>query len=258
MIEELKIKTETYYSLQKQRIQTQLRIKAYVKDGRLTTEQAEALHFWMDEVLSKVEQKTKKEIEGLLKGIPVWEEFFKKVKGIGPCLAGSLIAGIVDIGRFRYISSLWKYCGMHVVNGRAPRRERGKKINWDPFLRMTCFKIGDSFIKQKPERCFYRALYDSKKLYYKEKYPEKVPLKTKKGKTVYMYTDGHIHNMARRYAVKIFLSHLWVRWRELDGLPITKPWVIEHGGHQDYIAPQEALWADWFKKGKGVPYEVWQ
>jgi hypothetical protein len=41
--------------------------------------------------------------------------------------------------------------------------------------------------------------------------------------------------MAKRYTGKIFLEHLWLNWRQLEGLPITKPWIIEHGGHRDYI-----------------------
>jgi len=36
MIEELKIKTETYYAIQKLRIQAELRIKALVRDERLS------------------------------------------------------------------------------------------------------------------------------------------------------------------------------------------------------------------------------
>lgn len=259
MIEELKIKTEAYYSIQKQRIQTQLRIKSYVRNGKLERDQAAELHGWMDELLFRIEKKIKRDVEKLLKNVPIWQEFLKQVNGVGPCLAGSLIAGIVDIGRFRYVSSLWKYCGMHVVNGHAPQKTRGQKIDWNPFLRMTCYKIGESFVKQKADNCLYRRLYTSKKKYYRTKHPEKVAFKTKKGKTAYKYTDGHIHAMARRYAVKIFLSHLWVRWREIEGLPITKPWVFEHRpGHRDYIAPQEAMWADWFKKKAKMGYKDWQ
>lgn len=62
----------------------------------------------------------------------------------------------------------------------------------------------------------------------------KVGKKTKYGVTK---GTGHIHNMAQRKTVKIFLSHLWAVWRELDGLDVTKPWIIAQGGHSDYIAP---------------------
>jgi len=237
MIEELKIKTETYYSLQKIRIQAELRIKAFVRDKRLTEIQTGSLHFWLDEQLLKAEKITKKDITTLLKGIPIWTEFMKDINGIGPCLAGSLIAGIVDIDRFNYVSSLWKYCGMDVVNGEAPKRRKGEKISWNPFLRMTIFKLTDSFVIQSADKCLYRRLYDEKKAYYRAQYPEPIDTgkKNKDGKPIYKYSDGHIHNMAKRYAGKIFIEHFWVKWRELEGLVVTQPWIIAHGGHQDYI-----------------------
>ena len=47
----------------------------------------------------------------------------------------------------------------------------------------------------------------------------------------------HVHLRAIRRMAKIWLSHLWVVWREAEGLPVSQPWVIEHGGHSDYIAP---------------------
>ena len=37
--------------------------------------------------------------------------------------------------------------------------------------------------------------------------------------------------MASLYAGKQFMDDLWVMWRRLEGLPVTEPWVIAHGGH---------------------------
>lgn len=37
-------------------------------------------------------------------------------------------------------------------------------------------------------------------------------------------TDFHRHNMSMRYMMKIFLSDLYAKWRELDGLPVTPPY----------------------------------
>jgi len=275
MLEELKIKTETYYALQKLRIQAQLRIKAFVRDNRLDEVRAGALHFWLDEHLSKTEDVLKKEIATILKDVPIWTEWLKDVLGIGPCLAGSLHAGIFDISRFMYVSSLWAYCGYDVRGGEAPRRQKGHKINWSPFLRMTMYKVTDSFIKQDPDKCLYRRLYAEKKAYYQEKFPEyKVcnkcgelllvrsgkpdkcskkgckgtqggiihsTRKTNKGDPMYIHTKDHLHNMAKRYAGKIFLQHLWVKWREIEGLPVTQPWIIAHGGHEHYIEPDTSL-----------------
>lgn len=232
MKEELIIKTETYYALQKIRIQAQLRIKAFSAERkgqprRLDDFRAGALHFWLDDNLLSKEQDIKKEIAGMLKTVPIWSEWLKSVKGIGPCLAGSLYAGILDIGRFPTVSHLWAYMGMDVRDGKAPKRTKGEKVDWNPFLRMTLYKITDSFIKQNAEKCLYRRLYDEKKAYYQKQHPEPIP---GKGKEV-TYGPLHLHNMAKRYAGKIFIQHLWVKWRELEGLAVSMPWVFEHGGH---------------------------
>lgn len=233
LLEELKIKTETYYAIQKSRIQADLRIQAFVRDERLNAERAEALHFWLNESLKGLEAIIKKDVQVLLKDAPIWKGWLTDVKGIGPCLAGSLIAGIVSIDRFNHISALWHYCGYHVVDGQAPKRKRGEKITWNPFLRMTMYKATDSFIKQSAEKSLYRRLYDEKKAFYQKKFPEEV----KEGKRT-KYTKGHLHNMAKRYSGKIFLSHLWLKWREIEGLPVSEPWVIAHGGHVDMILPE--------------------
>ena len=37
---------------------------------------------------------------------------------------------------------------------------------------------------------------------------------------------GHLDAMARRWTVKLFLSHLWCVWREEIGLPVSLPYVL--------------------------------
>lgn len=83
-----------------------------------------------------------------------------------------------------------------------------------------------------------------KKAYYQKQYPEFLTggiehptRKTKQGKSIMIHTKGHLHNMAKRKAGKVFLQHLWVKWRELEGLSISDPWIIAHGGHENYIKP---------------------
>lgn len=272
--EEIIIKTESYYAIQGLRIQAQLRIKAFVRDKRLNKKEAKKLHHWNDDMLKNMEAGIKKEMELLIADIPVYKEFMKKIKGIGPCLAGSLYAGIYDISRFATISKLWTYCGQNVKDGEAPRREKGKKITWNPFLRMTLHKLSDSFIKQNPKTSQYRKLYDEFKLEYQKKFPqwgicwvckgkmksnitgigmkcikcgkdqagEPHPTrKTKKGKQIFRYTKQHIHNMSKRKVVKIFMQHLFVRWWKIDHNTVpSKPWILVHGGHVDYIDCEEA------------------
>ena len=52
---------------------------------------------------------------------------------------------------------------------------------------------------------------------------------------------GHIDAMAKRKTVKLFLSHLWQRWRQLEDLPLRPPYVMEYMGHTGNISPEEML-----------------
>lgn len=269
--EEIIIKTEAHYAIQKLRIQAELRTKAFKRDERLSELEAKELHLWTDELLKNIENTIKKEMKVLLKDIPIYTEFLEKIKGIGECLAGSLYAGIYDIKRFATVSKLWKYCGQAVIDGEAPRKKKKEKIHWSPFLRMTIYKITDSFIKQNPEKSQYRRLYDEFKLFYQKKFPQweicyncgtkmvqkKVGMKcpeckktqtgvphptrkTKDKKPIFRYTKNHIHNMAKRKVAKIFLEHLFVKWWEIDyGVVPTEPWIMTQPGHSTYIKCEE-------------------
>jgi len=53
-----------------------------------------------------------------------------------------------------------------------------------------------------------------------------------------MLSPGHIHSRAKRYAVKLFLSHWhWVAYEITNGTLPPKPFVIEHLGHVDLLKP---------------------
>jgi hypothetical protein len=83
----------------------------------------------------------------------------------------------------------------------------------------------------------YRLIYDKRKSLMEVKHPE--------------YTKGHRHNDSLRIMTKIFLSHLWMKWRELDGLSVSKPYVHEVLEHTDYYAPEEFGWAQKGEEPKG-------
>lgn len=50
-------------------------------------------------------------------------------------------------------------------------------------------------------------------------------------------TGLHVDKRAKRRVVKLFLSHLWHVWREMEGLPVTKPYPIDVLGHSRFIKP---------------------
>lgn len=55
---------------------------------------------------------------------------------------------------------------------------------------------------------------------------------------VRMIPPQAVHGRARRYAVKMFLSHYWAVGYEIRmGKPAPNPWIIEHGGHVGLVPP---------------------
>jgi hypothetical protein len=55
-------------------------------------------------------------------------------------------------------------------------------------------------------------------------------------------SDAHRHADAMRIMMKLFLSHLWEQWREVEGLPAPKPYANAILAHAGYISPQERGW----------------
>lgn len=168
------------------------------------------------------------------------------IKGLGQGgMAACLLAQIDDIGLFDNISKLWRFAGLAVIDGHAERNVPGEKSHKNNTLRAVCFLIGDQFIKQQTSP--YVDVYYEYKARLREQHPEKIvrldkngkPARNSDGKIIYDYSDGHLHNMAMRKMVKIFLQHVWLKWREYEGLPITKPYAHDILGHSDLIPPPE-------------------
>jgi hypothetical protein len=171
---------------------------------------------------------------------PIWG-WVTSIKGLGAGgLAAQLLAQIDYPGpmpdrpdNFETVSKLWAFSGYAVVDGSRQWPKKGEKSPYNRRLKSIIYLIGDQFIKQQT------PLYVDE--YYKEKarlrrlYPE--PVKTNNGRWPYKFTDSHVHRMARRKMVKIFLSHLWAKWREFEGLPITRPYAEAILGHENIVEP---------------------
>lgn len=151
-------------------------------------------------------------------------------KGIGlPGFARLLgITGPLD--QFATVSKLWRYLGLAVDNGAAPRRQKGVKLNYSPAGRVLCHQLGESIVKM-GKGGEYRTVYDQKRADYlarERSGPSGCPTgavhKTKAGAIVAcvkageggVQTSAHVHAMARRYAVKRLIRRMWIEWRRLE------------------------------------------
>lgn len=122
-------------------------------------------------------------------------------------------------------------------------------------LKTTCFLIGNSFMFNANRGSKYGQIYLARKQYEIEKndrgeYAEQAAelLRTKnysKGTDTYKslsegkLTLGHITQRAKRYAVKIFLNHLFeAMYYERFGEMAPMPWALTYTEHEDYIEPE--------------------
>lgn len=174
--------------------------------------------------LEKHEKESFSGLTSTLKDFPVYEQYLKDVRGVGPAMSGVIISEI-DIHKALYPSSLWKYAGLDVADdgqGRSRKSEHlvdveytakdgtvktKKSITFNPFLKTKLTGVlGPSFIKSGG---IYADIYYD----YKNRL-ENHPAHVEK-------TKGHRHNMAIRYCVKRFLVDLHTAWRMLEGLPVS-------------------------------------
>lgn len=169
-----------------------------------------------------------KNIEKILPSAPIYNEFLKDVRGVGPAMSAVIIS-CFDIHKANYPSSLQMYAGIDVApdgSGRSWRKEHlvdrvyvakdgttkvKKSITYNAFLKSKLLGVlAPSFIKLKNPK-YSKIYYDYKhRLINHPKHKEK--------------SLKHIHNMCLRYMLKIFLIDLYNIWRPLEGLPVSVPY----------------------------------
>jgi len=181
-------------------------------------------------MLEKYKDQWRKIMNGFASQISVYE-WVTSIKGIGDSLACKLLAQIDDIEQFATISKLWRFSGYAVIDGQREYNKPGEKSHFNKTLKSVCFLIVESFIKQQTP--IYADIYYMEKERLRRIHPEKIV--NGNGKT--KYNDGHLHAMAMRKTAKIFLQHLWLVWRTLEGLPVSDPYIHEIGGHTHIIPP---------------------
>lgn len=135
------------------------------------------------------------------------------------------------------------------------------KIPYNKKLKTICYNIGKSFMfNSKNDDSLYGKIYRERKQYEQQlneqgAYADQAAeiLKNynyKKNTVAYKYYSkgqlppAHIDARARRYAVKLFISHCFeAAYYNKYGKPAPMPYVIAYQGHKDYIPPE-------------VPYEL--
>lgn len=206
--------------LQKVRIAESNRVAAYMRLGEPS--RADVHQTYVDE-LTGLEDRITSQITQEVREHPAWP-FLERVKGIAETSA-AMVLGYIDIEKAPTVSALWRYAGFGVVDGKRERPVKGEKLHYNARLKTMVWRVIDLQVKSRGP---YRKFYDDAKHTYQTTRPD--------------WTKMHIELASRRKAAKIFLSHLWVVWREAEGLPTRSPWIEEHGGEgHTIIGPWELI-----------------
>jgi hypothetical protein len=170
--------------------------------------------------------------------------------GVGPVISAGLIAHI-DIERSPTAGHIWRFAGLDPTVAWKAKTKRP----WNAQLKTLCYKLGESFVKfHKDERCFYGHIWRKQKDLYIERnergdYAERsaqilAARNYRKDTEAYKhyiigkFPPGHIHAMARRYAVKLFISHLHGEmYRRILKTEPPLPYPVAHLGHAHIIRP---------------------
>jgi|SRR5579883_2389247 len=209
----LRIVVQSFRTVQQFRIALDLKLQRWL-DRPAREMDAESVRELqrLYEQLGSMEQAYNERMAVYLEQLPI-SDWLLRQRGISTTLAGQLIAPIC-IYKTERPSQLWSFAGYSVVDGHAPRRVPGKKVNYNPELKRTCHNIAESFMRSGSAYTNYYYLA-------KEKFR----------KAHADWTDMHVHLAARGKMIKYFLLDFWLAWRKIEGLPVTEPYPVAYLGH---------------------------
>ena len=240
-INEARFLVDQYYMIQHNRITAANQFRSITRSGEPAFFQG-----WLGESMESVEISIKKILDAYSDMQPVGK-WARSICGIGPVIASGLISHI-DIEKAPTVGHIWRFAGLDPTSV----WNKGEKRPWNASLKRLCWIIGESFVKvQGNENDVYGAVFRARKDLEIERneagaYAEQAAAILKKKKfadniTRKIYETGklppaHIHARARRYAVKLFLSHLHDFWyREHFGKAPPLPYPISKLGHVHMI-----------------------
>lgn len=172
------------------------------------------------ERMETIESELDASIRDLASDFPIINEM-EKVSGVGKLTAAKVVC-MIDISRSDNISKLWRYSGFAVIDGKAERPTKGQKLAYNMRLKTAFYVLGLGLMRARGP---YKAYYDEARAYYEANRPD--------------WTDGHRHAAALRKMIKLFIAHLWLRWRQMEQLDTEEPYIIAQENNHRHIIPLE-------------------
>ena len=232
---------DAYYTIQEYRIAAEAQGREHVAPSRFIAAIADRAKSIEEDIAYQLGHYARRDPVG---------KWLLSIYGIGPVISAGLLAHI-DITKCPSPSALWRFAGQDPSCEWA----KGEKRPWNAELKVLCWKIGQSFMKfSNNKKCFYGQLYRERKQWEIERnesggnaeYAAKA-LQSKRYKSGTVtraaleqgkLSPAHVDARARRWVVKLFLSHVWEVMYEVNyGQEPPKPYVFQHLGHVHRIAP---------------------
>lgn len=243
---EVRFLVDLYYSVQDFRISSGNQVRALGLG-----EEPDNLLQWALQVFKTVEDEIRKGLNLFsLKepsGVGVWQ---RSITGIGPVIASGFLAHI-DITRAPTAGNIWSFAGLNPTAVWEPHTKRP----WNARLKVLCWKAGESWVKLSGHsKDVYGKIYLQRKALEIERneaglFAEQaanILARKRIGKATQAYAwyekgklpPAHIHARSKRYAVKLYLSHLhlYMYWQQYKKLP-PLPYPIVHLSHAHIISP---------------------
>lgn len=251
-LQEVRYLVDLYYEAQGYRIAAANQVRALQRAE--PTPEPQSLLVWANSSFRIVEDEIKKGLDVFSRseasGLGLW---LRSIMGIGPVIAAGLLAH-VQPGEKSTVGQIWRHAGLDPT----VTWERGQKRPWNASLKVLCYKAGESFVKVqgRPADTYGRHYAARKEIELRrsetgaqaEQAAKYLATgRYKKGTSAHTaYTEGklpasQIHARARRFAVKLFLSHYYeVGYFLAHGELPPVPYVISHLEHTDLIPAPHA------------------
>jgi len=235
---------DSYYGLQEDRIRADHQLRALDQNA----EPHDVMN-WLSGQRETLEKQIARALDAYSGGHPVglW---MRSIHGIGPIIAAGLLAHI-DIKMAPTAGHIWRFAGLDPTVKWEPKTKRP----WNASLKRLCWIVGESFVKVSGnENALYGQLYKERKAIEERKnlagdFADQaaaalVAKKWDKSTDAFKhYTAGRlpparIHLRAKRWAVKLFLSHLQaIWWEHATGTKPPAPYAMTLAKHTHFIPP---------------------
>jgi hypothetical protein len=239
---EARFLVDAYYTVQNSRKRYGNQIRALKK--------AEEPHILLDFVYTQArinEAQIRRALDNFTRG-HIMGTWMRQIVGIGPVIAAGMLA-YLD-GPRPTVGRIYQFAGL-AADGQKPWKQ-GELRPYSAQLKTLCWHAGQSFMKLAArEDCFYGHIYRERKVFEQRMNDEGKRADQAKlwlprvGKTTEAYKHyeagrlppSQIDGRARRYAVKLFLSHMNEVWNERLGSKPAAPFAMARLHHSDYIPP---------------------